>query len=255
MAFSVINSSPLRNLVELNCRVAEANDPDSADLHVTLMVQPDEVDIGEYDVVVKIRSLLLCVEVHGCDTDPTTKYGARHHKAVETKRAKVDRSVKATISKSQAIEAVAKGQFDGIKGALEASLKTTANASEQQEVVLSESEEMEHHHFIVEAIGGDRWRVQHSDEKPLKGHYVADDRLCRLIKRPWPANRFAATISAQVKRRDIEAEVVKNKKFLGWTSPNRDKIIGLLLSKELSEQPHDQSGNAITFASSEFNDA
>lgn len=249
------NSNPLRNLVELTCRGVESNTPDAVDLHVHLMVHPDEMDIGDYAVKLHFSSLMICVEAAGCNTDPVSKYGVRKNDAVAVTKKKVEKSLKTAVSESVAIEAVVEGNFDVMKPSLKLASTAKGAATSQREIALAESEEIESRSHNVEAIGNDRWRVEHEDRRALRGNYSDDERFCRLIKSTTNSNRFGARVTAQVRKRDIETEVTENRKLLAWSTPNRDKILALLLTENLAAEEQDRSGEAITFATSEFHDA
>lgn len=249
------NSNPLRNLVELTCRGVESNIPDAVDLHVHLMIYPDEMDIGDYTVKLHFSSLMICVEVAGCNTDPVSKFGVRRNDAVDVTKRKVEKSLKTAVSESVAIEAVVEGNFEVMTPALKVASTAKGSAASQREIALAESEEVVSRSHNVEAIGNDRWLVEHEDSRPLRGSYANDERFCRLVKKTNRSNQFGARVSAQVRKRDITTEVTENRKLLPWKTPNRDKILALLVSENLETEEQDRSGDTITFSSSEFYDA
>lgn len=249
------DSNPLRNLVELTCRGVESNVPDAVDLHVNLMIQPDEIDVGDYTVKMHFTSLMICVEVAGCNTDPASKYGLRKNDAVDVTKKKVEKSLKASVSESTAVEAVMDGSFEAMKPALKVAASAKGAATKQREVGMTEQEDIEIKSYIVEAIGNDRWRVEHEDRRQLRGNYANDERFCRLLKSNAKSNRFGARVSAQVRKRDVEAEVTESRKRISWAKPNKEKILALLVSENLETEEQDRSGDTITFASSEFYDA
>lgn len=251
MSFSSNDDYPVPQLVEMTARVAETKNADVSVLHTTLAIHPDEIEVGEYTIGVKVRTAYLSVEAHGANVDPNSKHGMKKIPEVTERKKSTERSVRTAVGVTLAAEAAMTGKFDAVNVGLEQTLKASAHATETTDVTLSEREDLTLQHYPVEAIGGDRWRVADADGDSLSGYYLANDQLCRLVKKTGRPNRLGATVKVQIKRKDIDVEVVKNRAFLR-ISRNKESLLGILVSQHLSSQVKDTSEEVITFATTEI---
>lgn len=245
MAFNVDHQNYIRQLVELSVSAEQTNDPFSVDLNVTLMVQPDEIEIGDYTVEVGFAEAFLTLETHGCSADQATKFGMRRIAGKTSTRA-IEKSVKASVSNATANEAVATGKISVVAASLQASAKSSSSRTETTDVTMVSKEDETIEYLPVEAIGNDRWKVACTAGDQLGGFYMTDERLCRLVKATKPSNRFGASLALKVRRRDIGIAITKNRTFLGLEK-NKEKLLALMVARHLGGcGSHDEQ--SITFS-------
>lgn len=254
MAFSSNDKSPLRQLVELNATMAHAGDDSTATLHTTLQIRSDEIDIGQYSVAVGFRAAYLVVDAEGGSVAPENKFGMRITPEFDEEKTTVERVVKSGKKQSSANEIT--GEGGGGLAALAAKItgkKSKASERTRDETV-SEKVETARKYIPVEAIGGDRWLISAKDGGPLDAHFVTQSqRLCEIIKGPQLSNRFGASVSVRIRRRDIDTNITSSR-LIPLLDPNKEAILRILMNEHLAELTQDANRQTITFACSEVYD-
>ncbi|CDZ64358.1 hypothetical protein [Neorhizobium galegae] len=244
------DNNSLPQLVELSAKMLEA--PDGGDVHATLSIQSEEIDIGDYTVNVGFRAAYLCVDpYYGSKTEPSTKYGMRKVPEIIERKTTTDKTLKTGVSMASAAEAMIEGKMSAVDLNLRSSVKGSKSKTETRDLSLSDKEDRVIRHISVESIGNDRWKITEEDLSTLHGYYLSGERLCQIVQRQQLSNRTGATLRVQVRRKDLEIDITENRAFFGTN--NKRKLIGILVAKYLSEQMRDGSEDVITFSSSDVN--
>jgi ribosomal 50S subunit-recycling heat shock protein len=253
VAFSIDETNRVRQLVELSATVEPTDDPDRFDLNVTLLLQPDEIEVGDYTVLVGFSEAFVSLETFGCEADRATKFGMRRVAESGVRTQSTEKSVKATVSRQVAHEAVVKGKISLVDNALELGGKASETSSQTTDVTLTVKEEHSKLHIPVESIGNDRWLISEETGSNLTGYYLSYQRLCHLVKRRAASNRFGASLSFRVKRRDIEIQVVDNRSYLKLNK-TKEKLLAILLGKFFDSSKAERDNQAITFSETVIDD-
>lgn len=254
MAFSSIDKSPLRQLVELNATMTHAEDGSKATLHTTLQIRSDEVYLGDYIVAVEFKAAFLIVDAEGGSVNPENKLGMRVVSESEEK-ATIERVVKSGKKQTKGSEFGGEGSSGGLAAiAAKVAAKRTRAKEQTLDETFSEKIETTRKHIPVEAIGGDRWHIRAKEGASLNAHYLTQShRLCEIVKRPHLSNRFGATVSVQIRRLDIEAKITSSR-AIPFLDPNKDSILKMLAKQHLADLTQDGNRQIITFAYSEVYD-
>lgn len=234
MPYHIVNSTPLSQLVELSAEVTETEEGTKADVKVTLQIQPDEVDLGEFSVEIQIHEAFLVLTADGNRTEQTSKHGMRNAGERVAGKKSIEKSVSAGVNRSVAIEGIAEAIFSGIDANLKASMKGSRSVDEKREASMVEKHEVTYEHIPVEAIGNDRWKVSEESRHVLRGYYLTDARLCVLTKNPGRPNNIGVQLSLKVKPKDIDVDVIKDRRVIKL-STNKQKLLSILAAKHLRE--------------------
>jgi hypothetical protein len=94
---------------------------------------------------------------------------------------------------------------------------------------LEGSEEVSH--YLVKAVGGDRWLISEPDEKNLNGTYLdGKTTLCQLSKQQG-SNRFAIGADVVIHQRDLVFE--KKKNFPPTLTNTQNKMLQIVIAKSM----------------------
>ena len=247
MAFKSHENNPVAELVGLYASVHDTDIPDTFEMKVTLQINPDEIDVGDYTIQVNILEAQLSVDAFGCTVDPRAKYGKRVHPETVTRTVVAERGLKVGVSVAKAREATAEMSMSAIAPGLKAAARQQRTDTQSTDISLSERRENTTEHIPVEAVGNNRWKVSDEEDKPLKGYYLDDVNLCTLVKSAALTNRLGASSSLEVARRNIGVSIIKDRRL--WKSTqNKDKLLGVLMAKRLAKVTASTNNGGITFS-------
>lgn len=249
MPYHSLNANPVSQLAELYAEVVEDPGGLRAEVKVTLSLQPDEIDIDDFSVGVSIREAYLVVTADGQQTEHSTKHGMRNAGERISSKRTLEKMVSAVVSNEAAIEGVAEANFAAVDASLKASAKVSKSHDETRPTSLTERRELDFEHIPVEAIGSDRWKISNEGGAPLRGYYLTDERLCVLVRNTVRPNLKAVQISLKAKPKDVDVEVMKDRRLLKL-SINKTKLLGILAAKHLGTLS-ESSEEALTLASYE----
>ncbi|MBY5318206.1 hypothetical protein [Rhizobium leguminosarum] len=252
MPFQSRNHNPLAQVVELKSVVTESEqDPGRYALETELGIFEEEITLDKATISVGLTKASLSLAIDGLDIEEKTKFGVHH---VPSQMMKVQRrtNIEAGIEETKAHELIASGEISMLtptgKGSAARSGKTThtAKASFQEE------SEVQIEHLPVKYVGNDTWRVTDPAGKTLDATYLNYDRLCDLKTKDAKPNRIRTVLSVHAKAKDISAVVTHDERFFGdRTKLNKEKVLGILVSKALHEIAEEaEYRGTITFSAS-----
>ncbi|AUW40617.1 hypothetical protein [Rhizobium leguminosarum] len=151
MAFRSHENNPVAELVELHASIHETNG-DSFEMRATLLINPDEIDVGDYTIRVNIHEAYLSVDAFGCAVDLNTKHGKRVHAESVPRNVATERSLKVGVGITAATEAAAEVSFATLAAALKANQKHTNTRT--TDVSLSERQEKTTEHSPGSKVRG-----------------------------------------------------------------------------------------------------
>lgn len=251
MAFRSNDNNAVPELVELNAKFDETDNPNTFELRASLLINPEEIDVGAYTIRVEIWEAHLSVEAFGCTVDPHAKYGKRVHSERVPRTVTTEKSYRVAVSTTAAEEAAAEMSLSVVDAALKAGAKRSKSDTRSTDVALSERQDTSSEHIPVEAVGNNRWKVSEEKEKPLRGYYLDDAKLCRLTISSQSSNRLGASITLEVAKRNIGVGLTQDRRLLRPTL-SKERLLGALVAKCLSKGSLAPSERAITFASVEI---
>lgn len=252
MTFKSMENNPLPELVELYAAVSEIS-LNAFELRTTLLINPEEIDVGDFSLQVDLLEAHVSVDAFGCTVDPNSKYGKRVHPQSVPRTVVTERSYKVAVSTTDAREAAAELSLSMVDTAVRAGGKRSRSGELSTDVSLSERQEQTSEHFPVEAVGNNRWKVSEDGGDPLRGYYLNDVQLCRFSKSPDPTNRLGASVSVEVAKRNILITIVKDRRVFR-TPQNKEKLLAILIAKRLAKVTAASNERAITFSVVEVED-
>lgn len=252
MAFRASTNNPLPEIVELHSSMNDLS-PSSLELKATLLINPEEIDVGDFTLQVEVSEAYVSVDAFGCIVDPHSKYGKRVHSQTISRTVATERRLGTSVSTTIANEAAAEFSFSMVDAALRTGGKRNKSDTSSTEVSLTERHEHVTSHFPVEAVGNNRWKVRNESGDPLRGHYLDDVELCRLSRSSNPTNRLGASVSVEVAKRNISVTVLKDRRFFG-TTPNKERLLSILVAKRLAKVTPVANERALTFSVVEVED-
>ncbi len=254
MAFSTKDHSPLRHLVELTATMEPLEVGGIANVHATLQIRSDEIEVGEYTVEVGFSTAYLVVDAEGGSVAAEGKFGMRVTAEFVDDKIITEESQKKGEKLSNTNEVSGEGAINLTNPALKMAGKKARTNDRSNDTSTSTKREVVKRHIPVEAIGSDRWKITEQGGEPLNAHYLTKKQpLCSIVRSAQLSNRFGSTLTLQVKRKDVAAKVVSPTR-IAFLTPNKNTILSLLARQHLAGLAQDASPQIITFAASEVYD-
>jgi hypothetical protein len=228
-----LNSVP--ELVEFLMRLSGSGE--ALALKADLRVGAAELTNEDIAFEVKVKRLLLDLELGGLNLKPGTRYG-------EPEKANV-----VLTRTSTAVEQTGKRAFKGgVSGKADSALVASASAEGSAELSHQRTEtrkydtKIEHKQLRVKALGNDRWSVAEPDGTELADTYLNNVSLCDL-EPVEKANQRVATVRVVADQRDFAFDI--NRRSLASLSVTKKKMLGILIAKCLSLDPLQYQGKVV----------
>ncbi len=231
--------NPVPELVEMQAELVQYyNDAISPyELLVYLRIHEDEIDTDNGVFRIGMKRATLALKRYGFDIKPGTRFGEEISPTTTQRQIQTS---KTTIVSNESTKS--KGSKVGAKASSIPELSGEASGSfmnkEGSSCEASTSEKIRHNHFVIKAIGNDRWIISEHDSKPLNKTYINNATLCELILKDR-SNKFLLELVLLIKQKDLTIDFDPScltghiqKKF---PNSNKKRIVDILLAKGLNE--------------------
>ncbi|OOO46061.1 hypothetical protein DB728_30250 [Rhizobium leguminosarum bv. viciae USDA 2370] len=253
LSFRTENKNAFRKIVDLHTMVERLEGDGRHAINVHLGIYCDEIELEGAVVEVGLKTAFVSVEAEGLEIDQGSKYGEMAFPA----KIGVDHTVMETLSRaiedSAAVEATIQGSLSPLKAGVEVSAKGQLSGKQTAGYTLSDSRVETRSFQFVEAIGEDRWKL-HPEKELLHGKFLHGQTLCETTVAQGRPNRRGVAVSVNVRKRDVEVNLVTDTRVVKFPKTNREKMIALLIAKSLSRASPSSRAESILLSSSESYD-